>query len=381
MKKIVWRSGNVPRRAHIVIALTAVIGLLMVENFQVTVTQPYYRLKIEAAQNMKQAMNTVRDYRISTIGPSDRLIDPFDSGLIGQLNTPITSTTVDLDSKLTSINPDWAAVIVDMLKKGGVKNRSTVAVSFTGSFPAINIAVLSAVKAMKLKPIIITSLSSSTWGANMKGFTWLDIEAELNKKRVFPYKSAAASLGGVKDMALGMDPAGKALLRDIITRHGVRLIETGHIPSNIDTRMDIYDQMAGAESIRAYINVGGGTVSVGSFIGKRRFRPGLNRRPPRKALRIDSVMARFSHEGIPVVNMNYMKKIAQRYGLSIGREKRKNIGKGDLYYRLEYNWKLAAGVLSVIIVLLYIFMKTNAGTRLFSRGGEGAGSGSGKPML
>ncbi|HOO71461.1 MAG TPA: poly-gamma-glutamate system protein [Spirochaetota bacterium] len=381
MKKLMWRSGNVPKQVHIVIAITALIGIVLVESFQVSVKQPYYKTKIKAAHYMRQGMNIIRNYRNTTLGPVDRQVDPFDSGMIGHLNSPITSTTVDLDTKLTTVNPNWAAVIVDMLKRGKVSERSTVAVSFTGSFPAINIAVLSAIKAMKLRPVIITSLSSSTWGANIPGFTWLDMEQELNKKRLFSYKSAAASLGGVKDIALGMPPEGVLILKKNIQKHGIRFIKNDQISRSIDERMDIYDELAGAEPIRAYINVGGGTVSVGSFIGKRRFRPGLNKRPPRKALKIDSVMSRFSHEGIPVINMNYIKNLAHKYNLSAGRDKRKNIGRGDIYYRLEYNKYLVSGVLLCLILLLYIFMKTNVGGQLFSKELSNGNAKSRNPMV
>jgi len=44
--------------------------------------------------------------------------------------------------------------------------------------------------------------------------------------------------------------------------------------------MELYNDQAGDTQIVAYINVGGGTVAVVSFIGKRRFKAGLNVRVP-----------------------------------------------------------------------------------------------------
>ena len=38
--------------------------------------------------------------------------------------------------------------------------------------------------------------------------------------------------------------------------------------------MDLYTRSAEGKPIKAYINVGGGTVSVGKNIGKLMFRPG-----------------------------------------------------------------------------------------------------------
>jgi len=160
------------------------------------VKQPHYKEKISAANYMLQGMEIIKQYRLEHIGAISKKIDPMRSGLIGVLSSPITSTTVDIDAKLTTINPNWAAVIVSMLKEAKVKNGSTVAVSFTGSFPAMNLAVLSAARALNLRLIIVTSVSSSTWGANIPNFTWLDMEYLLHTKEFFSYRSVAASLGG-----------------------------------------------------------------------------------------------------------------------------------------------------------------------------------------
>ena len=365
MKKLIWKPGTISWQIHMVIAIVAIIGLIIVESFQVTIKLPTYNTKVIAAQYMNQSITILRNYRTAKIGPVNTEIDPFNSGLIGYPTSPITSINVDLDSKLTTINPNWAAVIVDMLKKAGVKKSDTIAVSFTGSFPAINLAVLSAAKAMNLQPIIITSLSSSTWGANIVDMTWLDMEHVLHKSRLFPYASVAASLGGVKDRALGMTDEGTNILKKTIRKYGIRLLDYKSITENIDARMSIYESLAGYSQIKAYVNVGGGTVAVGSFIGKRRFKPGLNTRPSRRALRIDSVMSRFAREDIPVINMNYMKKLARKYNLPTGDTKRNKIGKGDIFYRRDYNKALVVGVLLFLTVITYVFLKMGIGHRIF----------------
>jgi poly-gamma-glutamate system protein len=55
--------------------------------------------------------------------------------------TSLTTDAGNLEAKQTAINPNWAAVIVDLLQQANVKERDPVAVSFSGSFPALNIAV------------------------------------------------------------------------------------------------------------------------------------------------------------------------------------------------------------------------------------------------
>jgi len=365
MKKLLWKPSTVSWQIHLVMAILAIIALIMVESFKLNLKQPYYREKLRAARYMLQGMDIIKQYRVKHIGPINRSIDPLRTGLIGVLSSPITSTTVDIDSKINSLNPNWAAVIVAMLKDAKVRNDSTIAVSFTGSFPAMNLAVISAAKAMNLKLIIITSVAASTWGANVPGLTWLDMEHVLYEKKFSPYLTVAASLGGVKDNALGMSEQGKRILRDTILKHHIMLLEYEDIKKNIDERMGIYREQAKDTQIAAYINVGGGTVAVGSFIGKMRYKPGLNIRAPRKALRIDSVMSRFGRDRVPILNLNYIKIMAKHYNLPESFTKMPKIGAGETYNRREYNKTLVVIVLTFLVVFLYLFMKSGIGYRIF----------------
>ncbi len=364
MKKLIWKPSTVSWQIHLVIAIMALIGLVIVESFKVNVKQPYYKEKVLAARYMLKGMEILKQHRLQKIGPINKVIDPMRSGLIGILTSPITSTTVDIDSKLTSINPNWAAVIVSMLKEAKVKNGSTVAVSLTGSFPAMNLAVFSAARALNLRLIVITSASASTWGANIPGFTWLDMENVLCEEKFSSYQSIAASLGGVQDNALGMSEEGKNILRTTIRKYNITLLEFDDMKRNINTRMDLYYDQAKDSQIGAYINVGGGTVAIGSFIGKMRYKAGLNLKPSQKAMRIESVMSRFARNNIPILNINYLKTLAQNYKIPIGPKKIPKIGQGEIYYRLEYNKAVVAVVLAFLLVFLFLFMKLGIGYRI-----------------
>ncbi|MBN2079716.1 MAG: poly-gamma-glutamate system protein [Spirochaetes bacterium] len=365
MNKFIVKPNIVVWQIHMIVAIVAVIGLVIVESYQVDVKQPYFDKKVQAASYMLQGMEILRRYRLQNVGAISRKSDPMRSGLMGVLSSPITSTTMDIDSKLTTVNPNWAAVIVEMLKEANIPDGSTVAVSFTGSFPAMNLAVLSAAKAMDLRLIIITSVSASTWGANIPGFTWLDMEQALNAESFTAMRTVAASLGGVRDNALGMSEEAKNILRNTILKYNIQLLEIDDIKTNITERMEIYHDQARDRQIAAYINVGGGTVAVGSFIGKMRYRPGLNVKPRARALRIDSVMTRFARNGVPVINMNYMKTLARRYNLPVAQKKIPKIGQGEIFYRMEYNKPLVAVVLLVILLFLLLFLKMEIGSRIF----------------
>ena len=88
----------------------------------------------------------------------------------------MTSLPGHLGSKQTSINPNFAAVVVGMLKDAGVQEGDCVAVGCTGSFPAMNVAVYSALETLRARPIVICSAGSSQYGANTPDLLWIDME-------------------------------------------------------------------------------------------------------------------------------------------------------------------------------------------------------------
>jgi hypothetical protein len=175
----------------------------------------------------------------------------------------------------------------------------------------------------------------------------------------------AASLGGEGDRALGMKEESREMLRSAIKRNGVRLLEINSMKENIDKKISIYKEFSEGKRITAYVNVGGGTVAVGSVKGKKLYQPGLNKKPSPEALRVDSVMSRFAREGIPVIHMVYIDRLAEKYGLPKSPQVMPHIGEGNIFERLTYNVYLAAFVLVLIIFILYVFLKRDIGFRIF----------------
>lgn len=373
MKKVYWRPAKVSRRIHVFIAFAAALGLLAVETYKVRNQQQYYKEKLKAARLMRDGMNAIREYHVREIGPIDLEVDPTGSGMMGQLISPITSNTGSLIAKQTAANPNWAAVLVHMMKRAGVKKGDPIAVAFSGSFPALNLAVLAASEALELRPAIISSASSSMWGANHPKLTWLHMEKLMFEQRIFSVRSAAASLGGQADRGLGLGKEGRALLRQSVEETGAPLIHAKSPQENLELRMARYREVLADEQPVLFINVGGGTISVGTTVGKKLFRPGLNRRPPAKALEIDSVMSRFANEGAAVIHLIQIVKLAKRYGLPVAPKETPAIGDGKIFFREEYNLWLAAGVLLVIIAMLVAFMRMDLGHRIFHSGGAELG--------
>ena len=83
-------------------------------------------------------------------------------GIIGVEFNEITTTLGALESKRTSANPNFAAVLVDLLLEADLEEGDKVAMNLSSSFPALNIASIVACETLDLEPVIISSIGSSS---------------------------------------------------------------------------------------------------------------------------------------------------------------------------------------------------------------------------
>ena len=378
MKNIYWRPQGTPIFAFVFIALFAIGGLASVERFQTVKKETYYSEKVDASKLTLEAMELVKAERLDRGIPIDPQVDPTGSGLIGSFVTSVTSEAADLETKQTSVNPNFAAVTVELLKEAGVKYGDPVAVSFSGSFPALNIAACAAIATLRLKPTIISSASSSQWGANNPDFLWIDMERFLNSKDIFPFRSVAASMGGKHDRALELTDRGRGEILQAINRDGLTLIKSATVHEDIDHRMAIYFSKARP---KVYLNVGGGRAAAGIRPFKRLLKPGLLFSDLAAGSRTDSVIRRFLKEGIPVIHLGEIKELAQQYRLPIGTTAMPKIGEGSVYYRKSYNLWLAGAILLAIILGLYLFARSDWGFRMLQASPYKKETGPPEPMI
>ncbi len=144
---------------------------------------------------MLESMACIRAAREAMGIGVDLNLDPNNTGLIGMEYTDLTSTLGSLSAKRTSLNPQFAGLVLSLMRQAGAKRGDRVAISFSGSFPALNRAVLAACAELGLNPTIICSVGASAYGANIPGLTWLDMERILFEKGKIGYRSAFASIG------------------------------------------------------------------------------------------------------------------------------------------------------------------------------------------
>ena len=366
MKKLYWRPSKVSWKIHLVIALLAVGGMATVEVMKTTRRQALHQTKVKAANQMHKAMMVIRSERLARLGSIDAEVDPAQTGLIGNRITPITSLMGYLRAKRTTLNPNWAAVMVDQLRLAGARKGDVVAAGVTGSLPAMNLALYVAAESMGVRLVVITSLESSSYGANLPGFTWLDMEKALVDKQVLKTRSVAASLGGARDRAVGTSPEGKKLLRSTIETQGIRLLEEKTMAANLEQRMGLYRSHAEGRPIVAFVNVGSGLASVGgSEGGHRSFKAGVNRKLKKKAPKTDSIAARFIKQGLPVIYVVGVESLAKKYKLPTSPSTIPTPGTGLVFEKKDYDPVVVVVVLLVLLLALYAFIKIDLGYRIF----------------
>jgi len=348
-----------------VLSLLALMAFLAVEYGKEDVRLKYFDQKIEAAKLAKEAADYIKEFRMHKGVFIDVVNDPNETALVGQDITPITTDRGYIEAKLTATNPNFAAVVVDMLMEAGVEKNDVVAVAITGSFPGLNIAVHSAIQTLNLKPIIITSVGASNWGANDPYYTWLDMERSLFNAGIFKNKSVAASIGGGLDRGRGLSPEGRQLIIEAIERNKVEFINEEHLESSIHKRLDIYDKQRKKDKIKAFINVGGGISSVGSIENVNYIPSGLSKSLPMRNYPVRGLIVQMAERNIPIIHLLNVNQLAQEYGLQINPTPLPRPGEGEIFIQRRYSVPLTAGVtLFLTLAISFIFLMERKRHRL-----------------
>lgn len=381
MKRVYWRPKNVSRTALLLISAFAIGGLTLVESLPVMNKQPHIKEKSDAAHLAKEAFDVIGVARANSGTKINIDVDPTSSGLLGLPTSSVTSLPGNLADKQVTVNPNFAAAIVQMLKDAGVQKNDYVAVGVSGSFPAFNICTYAALETLGARPIVIGSGASSSWGANVPELLWLDMERILNERKVFKTRAVAASVGGEADRGLSFVQEGIDAIQSSIERNGLTLLNTKKFEDILEERMEIYRKEAGDQPIKAYVNVGGGMASVGRTAGKEAFKSGLNKQLPAAAGGQDGIMHRFARDGVPVIHLVKVRSLAEKYGFPEGFEEMPKIGEGKVYASPDYNRYLAAAVLLIELCMLFLFIRSDIGFRLLRPRAKRSDQAAPEPMV
>lgn len=345
----------------LVLLLISILLFLWVEKSRVFISEEYFSEKLAAAELMQKAIDTIKEYRLDQNVFIDEINDPNKTGMIGDRQSLIVTDRGNLSAKLTSLNPNFAAAIVEEFKKAKLKKGDLVAVSTTGSYPAINLAIMSAAQILNLNLVIISSVGSSMFGATDPEFTILDMESYLVDKGIFQYKSVAASMGGGRDLGRGLNILGREEIIKAVNRNEVLLVHEESLEGNIQRKMEIFDEYSDGRKYDLYVNIGGGLSSLGNSINGRLLRPGLHRHVNIKNIPLKGTMFLFADKGIPILHLLDIERYASNNKLPEAPTPLPKPGTGNMFRVEIYNVTVAiiALIILTILVLVVIFFDHN----------------------
>lgn len=356
-KKVYWRTKSTSRGAQLLLIIASIAALLAVQVFKKRQSTADYDDMLAASQTSAEGLELIGRWRrrIERINPD---VDPLGTGLIGVAASPVTTVSGHLTSKQATVNPNWAAVIVRLLRRAGVREEDVVAVAVSGSFPALNLAVYAAIEQIGARPVIIVSASASQWGANVPRLLWVDMARRLRRAGVIDSKAVAATLGGEDDRGVGIPDEGLEFLHRALERADVPLLEPASYEEAVAERIAVYAKHAGVQPIRAFVNVGGGTATTGPESIDQFFDPGLVRSAPPRAFTVKSVMGHFIEREVPVINLWSISTLSARFGLPYPPSTKPRVGQGGIYVAMTYRRWLAALMALALLALTYFVTRS-----------------------
>ena len=237
------------------------------------------------------------------------------TGLIGRASSPITTSPGQIEAKRTAANPNFAGCLVRMLGRAGVRKGEAVAIGASSSFPALILATLSAVRTIGARPVMISSLGASNWGANDPAFTQLEILDCLRAAGILDVRPAALAVGGENDDGSDMPAEGRDFLLEKIRAAGLPVIEAGDLESDVLARMAVYEAGAAGARIAAFVNIGGSWANMGVDSSVLKLEPGLTEVADIPPAGKRGVIQEMASRGVPVIHLLFVKGLAERCGL------------------------------------------------------------------
>lgn len=341
----------------VIIAVISVICFAAASLIKTQIISPAYDQKIAAARTMAEAMEYLKSLRLESGEIIDIENDPNETGLIGSQFSLITTDEGDLDSKLTTLDPNFAAALVELYTQLSLSAGDTIAVLVTGSMPGGNLAALIAAREMGLTPIVIASVGASQWGANIPGFTWLDMEAKLFERGFINTRSIAASIGGRNDQGRLLSPRGRRIIRKTISDYNIPLIHHESLEDNITERMTLFEQRLPLSHYKAVINVGGGVASLGTNLNPKLIPPGIVRRTFLQSISradgLKGVISRFADQDVPLIHILNIRSLTKQLKMPFAPIPTPEIGTGELYAEIRYNIWATLVALIIVVGMVY----------------------------
>jgi poly-gamma-glutamate system protein len=338
-KAIAWlgagsRNWTEPRVPISRLAVGAVISIALWQTAEQTLgfgPHPKYEIMLAAAEKTLRAQREIARVKqeLGILQSAD--IDPNRTGLIGPDWSEITTTIGDLQAKRTVTNPDLAAILVGILAKLQPKEGAAVGLLLSGSFVGANVAAISAVEALGLRPVIISSLGASMYGATDPEFTWLDMEGAAARAGIWRSRSAAVALGGESAIGGGLSGNGRALLIAAARRNGYEPLDATDFTELMGKARAVLAASASTEVV-ALLNSGGSVLAMGTCLDSYRLPAGLlvGKLPCNGG--VPGLIHDFAGRNVPVVHILNVKRLALDWGLPFDPLPLPSVGKNARVY-------------------------------------------------
>jgi len=177
---------------------------------------------------------------------------------------------------------------------------------------------------------------------------------------IFDREPIAFSLGGYKDSE-------QVIVRDVFAsllkesqERGVLFIREPDLRRNVETRMQLYEEKAGGNGIKAFINIGGNSSNIGDDSEVLKLRPGLVKTQRIPPLQKRGVLFEMASLKIPVIHLLNIKGLVERYGLPWDPVPLPEPGDGEIYQRArerQGSFLFLAALYFLLVIIFFIFRR------------------------
>jgi poly-gamma-glutamate system protein len=281
---------------------------------------------VEGAVSPRQIERAERTWiKASGLLLSDRLAsgsweaaaDPALSGLLGSEFGVLTTTLGDGAAKRAAAQSGWCRALGCWLDSLGIGPADTVAVTLSGSFPGLNLAVLLTLEAAEIPYRCVSSLGASSHGANLPDFNWPRIEELLKARGLLTGGSLCITPGGSNDRMSSSLLETVRVAETELRRHPHSL-HPGSLRQAVELRQEL---LGPPEHLSLLINVGGGHAALGTTPFGRGAGGGLLGEEERLLLEsaegngIPGLMQLWFEQGLPVLHFSGIVELARAWGL------------------------------------------------------------------
>lgn len=367
---------------YYILAIFIILAVIITLSTSSYSTHRHYDMQIEASNKTLSAMTVLKEREEEVSKNYDYgngFYESFDdkkyydeqnlnTGMIGAEYTAITTTTGNLDSKKTSLNPNFAAVYIKIFNELLLKEGDEIVINTSGSFPMLGISCIIAAEEYGLKPFIMASIGASSYGATNPAFTIFDMLEYLYEQKIINTRVGIVSLGGNNDIG---DTFGKYngykdkdAIIERINKSSATFIYEKKFDVNIEKRLEIINK--NTKNVKLFINVGGNSIGLGVkdsiYYKKNGVLYARKYKKSRLSLSNKGLLERYLADGVNVVQMLNLKSIASTYGLEYGFNALPDVGTGDAYYEKTYN--LTYSIIAILAVLAFlIYYKKRRSTK------------------